>query len=372
MTPAPPADLPGLASVELVRVQLPLHHPHRAAHGEEAVRDLVLVAARFDDGIVGWGECSALARPTYTSEHTSGAWLVLRDEIVPAVLAGRSPQVVGHPMASAGVLIALTDAVLRRAERPLATELAATLGTNPLTAVPTTAVISRAEEVDDLLARVEERVQERVAMVKLKVTPERRDLAAVSAVREAWPDLALAVDFNGTADADALRFVDRLHLDYIEQPAPAEELVRSAHLASLTATPIALDESITSAGALDAAVALGAGRIANVKPARCGGPHAAAALIGHARNAGLEVFVGGMVESGVGRAAALAVAALPGCTLPTDLGPSHAYFDEDITEPPLTTDPSGRMPVPTGPGIGVTPRSEHLDRFAVDRLVLIR
>jgi O-succinylbenzoate synthase len=370
MTGGPSGAEPALTSVELVRVQVPLRHAHRAAHGSEDVRDLVLVGASFADGTVGWGECSALARPTYSAEHTAGAWLVLRDELVPAVLAGRAPGVVGHPMASAAVLTALTDALLRRVERSLAVELAATLGANPLASVPTCAVVGRADEVDDVLALVEARVQERVAMVKLKVTPDQRDLAAVGAVREAWPDLALAVDFNGTADADSLRRLDRLHLDYVEQPAPAEDLVRSAHLASLIEAPVALDESMTSTGALDAAVALGAGRIANVKPARCGGPHAAAVMVGHARNAGLEVFVGGMLESGVGRAAALAVAALPGCTLPTDLGPSSAYFDEDVIEPPITTDGSGRVLVPTGPGIGVAPVASHLERFAVDRSVL--
>ncbi len=365
----PPPEEPGLVSVELVRLRLPLRHVHRAAHGSEAVRDLVLVGATFADGIVGWGECSALARPTYSSEHTAGAWLVLRDELVPSVLAGRAPQVVGHPMASSAVLTALTDAVLQRVDRSLATELAATLGTNPLTAVPSCAVISRGDAIDDVLTRVADRVAQRVAMVKLKVTPAQRDLATVGAVREAWPNLALAVDFNGTADADALRRLDPLHLEYVEQPAPAEELVRSAHLASLIEAPVALDESLSSTGALDAAVALGAGRIANVKPARCGSPHAAAAMVGHARNAGLEVFVGGMVESGVGRAAALAVAALPGCTLPTDLGPSLAYFAEDITAP-LLADDSGRMMIPANSGIGVAPVAAHVEQFTVDRLVL--
>ncbi len=360
---------PQLPAVELVRVQVPLRHEHRAGHGREAVRDLILGCTRFDDGTGGWGECSALARPTYTSEHTAGAWLVLRDEIVPAVLAGRAPQVVGHPMATAAVLTALSDAVLRAADRSLATDLAEGLGTNPLTAVQTCAVVSRADDTDGVLAAVEERVGERVGMVKLKVTPERRDLAAVGAGREAWPDLALAVDFNGTADAEALHQLARLHLEYVEQPAPADELVRSAHLASLIEAPVALDESITGPGSLDAAVALGAGSIVNVKPARCGGPHAAAALVGRARNAGLDVFVGGMLETGIGRAAALAVAALPGCTLPTDLGPSLAYFDQDVTAP-LVTDPSGRMVVPSGPGLGVDPVPAHLDAVGVDRLVL--
>jgi O-succinylbenzoate synthase len=369
MTGDPPGDEPALTSVELVRAQLPLRHAHRAGHGSEQVRDLVLVGATFADGTVGWGECSALARPTYSAEHAAGAWIVLRDELVPAVLAGRAPGIVGHPMATAAIVTALTDALLRRVERSLAVELAATLGANPLSSVQTCAVVSRGDRVDDVLAAVEGRLRARVAMVKLKVTPDERDLAAVEAVRGAWPDLALAVDFNGTADADALRRLDPLHLEYVEQPAPAEELVRSAHLATLIDAPVALDESLSSTGALDAAVALGAGRIANVKPARCGGPHAAAAMVGHARNAGLDVFVGGMLESGIGRAAALAVAALPGCTLPTDLGPSSAYFDEDLTAP-LETDGSGRMVVPTTDGIGVAPIPALLDRFAVERLVL--
>jgi O-succinylbenzoate synthase len=370
MSTADPAGGPHLESVELVRVQMPLRHEHRAGHGSEPVRDLIVVGAAFDDGTIGWGECSALAHPTYAGEYTAAAWIVLRDEIVPAVLAGRAPQVVGHPMATAGVLTALTDALLKRVDRPLATELAASMGANPLAAVPTAAVISRADDIGEVLALVDERVQAGVALVKLKVTPDPHDLAAVAAVRDAWPDLALAVDFNGTAEPDSLRSLDRLHLDYIEQPAPADELVASAHLASLVGAPIALDESITSIGALDAAVALGAGRIANVKPARCGGPHAAAALVAHARNAGLEVFVGGMLESGVGRAAALAVAALPACTLPTDLGPSLAYYAEDLTAA-LVADDSGRMVIPSGGGIGVVPDRAQLDRFAVDRMVLV-
>lgn len=358
-----------LASVELVRVRLPLLRPHRAAHGTTEVRDVVLVAASFDDGVVGWGECSALSHPTYTSEYTAGAWAVLRDEIVPAVLAGRAPAVVGHPMASAAVLTALTDGLLRRAERPLATELAAVHGANPLRSVLRCAVLSRSSSVDDLVALVDERIRDGVAMVKLKVTPESTDLAAVGAVRAAWPDLDLAVDFNGTADAEALRRLEPLHLAYVEQPAPADELVTSAHLAALVGAPVALDESIISMGSIDAAVALGAAKVVNIKPARCGGPHAAAAMVAHARNAGLDAFVGGMVETGVGRAAALAVAALPGCTLPTDLGPSAAYVDVDLTEP-LTADALGHLEVPMAPGIGRTPIPERLAAFAVDRLVL--
>ncbi|MCU1454904.1 MAG: hypothetical protein JWN46_3050, partial [Acidimicrobiales bacterium] len=99
MTDAPPVP----AEVELRRVRLALRVPFRSAHGTETHRDLVLVRLLLDDGQVGWGECSALARPTYTGEYTAGAWAVLRDELVPALLGRRRPAVVGHPMAAAGL-----------------------------------------------------------------------------------------------------------------------------------------------------------------------------------------------------------------------------------------------------------------------------
>ena len=262
---------PGLRSVELWRVQLPLRHAHRAAHGTEDRRDLILVSAAFDDGVVGWGECSTLARPTYTSEHTAGAWAVLRDELVPALLAGRPLDVVGHPLATAGVVTALTDAVLRRVERPLSVELAATLGANPLTAVPQCAVVGRRNAIDDLGAHT---FPEIVGWHDPKAsTPLRREMLR-------WSQVSQKAAFD-------------------------------------------------------------------------------------------DVFVGGMLEMGVGRAAALAVAALPGCTLPTDLGPSLSYYDQDITEP-LGLDAGGRILVPDGPGIGRTPIPAHLEAAAVDRLLLER
>ncbi|MFN8017898.1 MAG: enolase C-terminal domain-like protein [Acidimicrobiales bacterium] len=363
-----------LRCVELVRVALPLRRAHHAAHGREAVRDLILVRVELADGTEGWGECSTLAAPTYTAEHTEGAWAVLRDLLVPAALEGRPSGVVGHPMAAAGLSTAVADAQLRRDGRALVDELA-TIGVRepdapgPAAALPVCAVVSRTDGPDGLVADVADRLEGRVAMVKLKLTPSEEDLAAAAVVRATWPDLALAVDFNGTADLAALRRLAPLELAYVEQPAPADELVRSAHLAASVDVPIALDESVTSPGTLDAAVALGAGRIVNVKPARCGGVREAAALVARAKVAGMKVFVGGMVESGVGRAAALAVAAQPGCTLPTDLGPSLAYVDVDVTEP-LRTDDLGRIEVPDGPGIGRTPIPEHLASVTVDRLEL--
>jgi O-succinylbenzoate synthase len=355
--------------VELVRVRVPLRSPLRSAHGTESVRDLVLVRVTLGDGTSGWGECSALARPTYTAEHTAGAWLVLRDELAPALLAGTDPEVVGHPMAAAAVGTARLDARLRRQGRRLVEELGAAHG-RPAASVPTTAVVSRAGSIDDVLAVVADRLAEGAALIKLKVSPRSADLEAVAAVRATWPEVALAVDGNGTLDARSLSVLAPLHLAYVEQPAPADDLLASAALARRFDVPIALDESITSSASLEVALAVGAGTVVNVKPARLGGVGVAAEVARAAADAGCAVFVGGMLETGVGRAAALAVAALPWCTLPTDLGPSSRYLDHDLTEP-IELDAHGRLSVPVGPGIGVTPDPARLHEVAVDRLVLV-
>lgn len=365
-----PDDATAVVAFDLWRVSFELRTPHTSAHDHEHHRQVVLVQAHLADGTVGWGECSALVAPTYTAEHLDGAWLVLRDHLVPAYLAGRAPRVVGHPMASAAVVTAISDALLRRVDRSLATELAEALGGNPAAAVASAAVVGRHPTTDALLATVARRLDAGAELIKLKVG-EVGDLDAVAAVRASWPEVPVAVDLNGTGTDALLRPLDRMGLAYLEQPAPADELVVSAQVAGELSTPVALDESVATAGDLDAAVALGAGRVLNVKPARCGGPHLAAALVGRARHAGWDVFVGGMLESGVGRAAALAVAATPGCTLPTDLGPSAAYVDDDLTEP-LGTDAAGRVVVPGGPGIGRVPRPERLDAAAVDHLHLAR
>lgn len=359
--------------VVLHRIRLPLRAPHRAATAHESVRDLVLVEVERADGVVGWGECSALSRPTYTAEHTAGAWLVLRDELAPALLDGRPSPVVGHPMAHAAVRGAMLDAELRGAGRSLADHLAAAVGATVLSGVARTAVVASDAEPGAVVALVAARLAEGCAAVKLKASPDPMRLAAAEAVRRAWPDLSLAVDWNGTADEEALRRIDGLGVRYHEQPAPAGALATSAGWAHQLAAPVALDESIVDVPSLEAAAFTGAGSLVNLKPARCGGLDEAAALVRRAAELGLGWFVGGMLESGVGRAGALALAALdhPALAAPTDLGPSAQYVDVDVTDP-VTIDADGWLVVPRGPGLGV-----EVDRAAVaaattDRFELAR
>ena len=304
-------------------------------------------------GAVGWGECVALAEPTYTSEWAQGAWLFLATQLVPAVLAGQGRRLRGHPMAHFAVETALLDARLREISLNLANALGgvkATLGRTQ---------VLNLTRPDDVAALVES-VDATAALVKLKISPGND--AAPLTVLAASGLTAIAADANGSyhhSPGEALRWLDDFGLTYLEQPGAADDLVGHAKLTSELVTPLALDESLRSVGDVAVALALGSGRVLNIKPARLGSFAGACDALDRAQRAGASAFVGGMYELGVGRAAAAAVAARTEANLPTDLGPSSAYVAQDVTDP-LVCDGAGRLIVPSGPGIGVAVDRERL------------
>jgi O-succinylbenzoate synthase len=333
------------AALEVVRTTLPLLTPFATATGTEVVREVLLVRARDEEGHEGWGECGALSQPGYTGEWVHGADAVLRRFLLPAASAGRPAGVAGHPMAAAAVEAALLDLRLAVAGTDLPSWLGAARDR-----VPAGVAVGVGPSVDALVAEVADHVAAGYQRVKLKVRPGW-DVEPVRAVRAAWPDLPVGVDANGSyrAGDDALTALDGLGLVEIEQPLPADDLVGSAGLTRRLATPVCLDESVTSVATLESALALGALDHLNLKPARVGGLASALAVLDRARDAGVPVWVGGMLATGVGKAVDVALAALPGVTLPGDLPASRRWFARDLTEPwELLRD--GTLPVrPRGP-----------------------
>lgn len=365
-----------LCRIELWRVAIALRLPFEASHGTEERREVVVVRLTDAAGAEGWGECDALTRPTYTHEYARGAFAVLRDEFGPAVLAAAPgaalpPAARFHPMARAALEAARLDLGLRAHGRSLAQHLGGTRRR-----LERTAVLGRRGSHAELVAAVDDALAAGAAIVKLKLAgPE--DLAAFRALRAERPTAPVAADANGSLDAITPQALceaglDELALAYLEQPYGPDALLETAALRRLCRTPVALDESITSLEAARLAHAVGALDIVNVKPARLGGPLAAAALLRWASEHAVDAFCGGMVELGIGRAAATAVASLDGCTLPTDLGPSTAYVGEAAELcTPVRCDAAGRLLVPTGPGIGVTVDVERVEAAAVERAVLV-
>jgi O-succinylbenzoate synthase len=265
----------------------------------------------------------------------------------------------GHRMAKAALELAVLDAWLRAAGRSLAAHLGATRDR-----VPAGVSVGIHDSVPELLDAVAGYLDQGYLRIKLKIEPGW-DTEPVAAVRERFGgDLLLQVDANAAytlADAGHLAALDRFGLLLIEQPLAEDDLAGHAELAGRLATPVCLDESITSAKVAVDAVAMGACRIVNVKAGRVGGYLEARRLHDACRPLGVPLWCGGMLETGLGRAANVALAALPGFTLPGDTSASDRYYRQDLTAPFVLE--GGHLAVPQGPGIGVEPLPDVLEEL---------
>jgi O-succinylbenzoate synthase len=355
-----------IEAVALRRISMPLVRPFRTSFGTETDREALLVRVRTPQGD-GWGECVAMSEPGYSSEWVDSAHLVLRKHLVPLVLgadvsafdiAAITSPVRGHRMAKAALEMAVLDAELRAHNQSFAKALGATRAS-----VQCGVSVGIPNSIDELLEQVADYLAEGYRRIKLKIEPGW-DVEPVRAVRDAFPVVRLQVDANQAYtedDADVLAKLDDYNLLLIEQPLAEDDLIGHAQLARKIATPICLDESIHSVKDTLTAIELGACSIVNIKAGRVGGYLEAVKIHDLCLSIDVPVWCGGMLETGLGRAANLALAALPGFTLPGDTSASDRYFTRDITEPFVMHD--GMLDVPTGPGLGVLPEMDALTKF---------
>lgn len=370
-----------IESIQLRELSLPIVSPFTTSFGTQTVRNTYLLriagtvrTAQGTESVVGWGECVSLSDPVYSSEYLRGAREVTERYLVPALFAAQESgqeitaetvasvleHIVGHRMAKSALEMAVLDAQLRGHGMSFASYFGATR-----TAVPSGVSVGIQDSIDDLLGAVGGYLEEGYVRIKLKIQPGW-DIEPVAAVRRAFgDDVPLQVDANAAytlVDARQLRRLDDYGLLLIEQPLAEDDLVQHAKLAQMMHTPICLDESIESAKDTADAISLGAASVINVKPGRVGGYLEARRIHDLARAHGVAVWCGGMLETGLGRAANTALAALDGFTLPGDISASDRFYRQDITEPFVLRD--GMINVPQGPGLGVTPIPEVLDALA--------
>jgi o-succinylbenzoate synthase len=354
-----------LHSVEMRRIHLSLVAPFETSFGVQTARDILLLKAITSDG-EGWGECVAGEEPTYSSEYVEGAQHVLIHHLLPRLLevprleaedVGRVLRPVhGHHMAKAAIEMAILDAQLRARGESFATYFGAVRA-----AVDAGVSVGIHRTIEELLETVGDYLEQGYRRIKLKIKPGW-DVEPVRAVRERFGKVPLQVDANtaySLSDAAQLALLDPFDLLLIEQPLPEEQVLAHAALAKLVRTPICLDESITSAQAAADAIELGACRIINIKPGRVGGYLEARRIHDLCAEHGLPVWMGGMLETGIGRAGNVAMAAMPNFTLPGDTSASDRYYSRDITAPFVLRE--GRLDVPAGPGLGVEVDVEFLD-----------
>ena len=364
-----------IQAIKLREIHLPLREPFVASHGAVTARRVLLLELRDGDGCCAWSECVAMAQPSYLPDTVDTSWLAIREWIAPRVLGRRfaspaaaqqtiSGGVRGHAMARAAVEMGLWGlAAVRRG-----VSLAELLG-GERDAVETGAAIGLQSSLEELVDKVRRLVRAGYPRLKLKIRPGA-DLEPLAAVRQAIGDgVDLIADANSAYtldDADHLARLDALDLAMIEQPLAWDDLRRHAELQRRLATPICLDESLTGAARVEDMLHLGSGRVVNLKPGRVGGLGEALAIHDLCRRHGLPLWCGGMLESGIGRAYNVALASLPGFTLPGDLSPSAHYFERDVVTPPWTMDDRGRVAVPREvPGIGVDVDVARIDDLTV-------
>jgi len=362
-----------IESITLHHLRMPLQSHFETSFGRIYERDCILLEI-FSEGLIGFGECAADRDPGYAYETSGTAWHILRDFIIPALLGQdvrpgadcqrRVAHVRGHQMAKAGLEMALWDLQGKREGRSLRAMLG---GTRDRVKVGVS--VGLQESPPRLVEVVEAYLAQGYQRVKIKIKPGR-DVGDTQTVRRAFPDLPLQVDANSAytlETAAALFPLDDLELLLIEQPLAEDDLWDHSHLQKQFRTPLCLDESITAPRQARQALEMGACRIVNIKPGRVGGLSQGVAIHDLCQARDVPVWCGGMLETGVGRAANLALASLPNFTLPGDISATDRYYAQDITEQRFTLNPDSTITVPDNPGLGVT-----IDRGAMERVTLAK
>jgi O-succinylbenzoate synthase len=354
----------------LREVPLTLARPFRSSAGVVTDRRVLLLTV-LGEGLEGWSECVAPGAPNYTYETADTAWGLLTTAILPAAVGvevdadapGKVLRAVadlrGHPMAKATLEMATWDLAARMRGVSLSEMLGGTR-----TTVPVGVALGMAQ-AEELAETVTEHIELGYRRVKVKIA-RGDDVEVLTELRERFPDLVLWADANSAyslADAPRLKELDSLGLGLIEEPLAPGALLDSARLQELIETPICLDESIGSRGDTEIALRLGSCRVINLKPGRVGGHAESRDIHDMLGAAGLPVWCGGMLESGVGRAHNVALASLPGFDLPGDISASRRYWERDIVSPEFEVH-DGEMAVPTGAGIGVDVDVERIEALA--------
>ncbi len=367
-----------LESIVLRRVKMPLVHFFQTSFGRTYEREIILVEVQAG-GLSGWGEVTCGENPFYNEEWTDGAWLILKDYVAPRVLghefagaaevAGRTAHIRGHRMARGGLEVACWDLEARQSGIPLHQAI----GGGARREIPCGVSIGIQDSVDQLLGKIDTEVSAGYQRIKIKIAPGW-DVDVIRAVRQRFPQILLMADANSAytlADADRLRALDEFDLMMIEQPLAHDEIIDHAELQAQLKTPVCLDECIRTAHQAAQAIRMNACRVINIKLGRVGGFLEAKKVHDVCQAAGIPVWCGGMLESGIGRAHNIALSTLTNFILPGDVSASQRYWKRDIIQPEVTVSPSGSITVTADPGFGYAIDHAFLDSVTEQREVLV-
>ncbi|MCL4316907.1 MAG: o-succinylbenzoate synthase [Candidatus Thermoplasmatota archaeon] len=360
-----------IEKVELLLVRLPLLSPFETSFGRSSSKEAIIVKLH-SEGDVAYGECTSEPEPFYSYEFNAMSWKVLSEFIIPSLkgvelgsprdFSKAAGRIRGHSMSKGCVEMAIWDLFARRARIPLSQMIG-----GARKRIECGISIGIQKSVSDLLNVIDDSIKKGYRRIKVKVKPGW-DVDVLRAIRRMYPELPLQVDANAAYELksmDHLKKFDRFNLTMLEQPLDYDDLFEHSILQAGLETPICLDESIKGPESVNVMSRLESGRIVNIKAGRVGGIGASLAVHDTAMKNGIPVWIGGMLETGVGRSFNVALNTLPNVRFPGDTSPSSRYFSRDIITEPFEMDASGRMNVPSGYGSGIEIDEKQIRRITV-------
>ncbi|MFA5793866.1 MAG: o-succinylbenzoate synthase [Candidatus Brocadiia bacterium] len=364
-----------LACIELYRLRMPLVHHFQTSFSKVNYQESIIIRLVSSGGAEGYGEIPASAWPYYCYETVRTAWYIINDFLIPIIrqnnpsdaktLVSKFRQVRGHPMAKAGMEMAMLDLKASLEHKPLHEIYG---GTRKF--IPAGISLGIESKPDLLIRRINDSINKGYQRIKIKIQPGW-DVNIVKSVRKHFPKLNLWVDANGAynlKNIKILKTLDRFNLTMIEQPLSYDDIIEHSRLQAQLKTPLCLDESIKTLSDVRIAIKLKSCRVVNIKQARVGGPSNARALHDFLYGHNIPVWCGGLLETGVGRLHNIALASLPGFVLPADISESRRYYQEDIIDPPVVLEKKGLIKVPDSIGLGAQVIKSRLNKYVVNKL----
>ncbi len=357
--------------VELFVLKIPLVNPFKTSYGIETFKEVLLIKLT-SDGFSGWGECVSFKHNFYHEETIKISQFGTENFIIPLLLKNSDLsikeilnlliKIKGYDMAKAMVENALLDMHCRKKGIPLF----AFLG-GKKRKIMSGISLGITTDIEKLLENISDAVRKKYHRIKIKIK-KGWDINVVSSIRERFPSIRLTVDANGDYsenDIDILKELDKFNLDMIEQPYGRDMFKEHSKLRKIVKTPICLDESITDMESVKLAVSLKSCKIVCIKQGRLGGILNAISVIEYCRKNKIDVWSGGMLETGIGRAVNIHLQTLKEFELPGDTSESSRFFDEDIVSEPVTLDSKGFIDIPDGSGTGIEVRAEMIEKFKI-------
>lgn len=361
-----------ISNITLYHIQIPFKQAIQTSYGQLTHKECVVLTLQSDQGLVGLGELTALPHPDYVQEFLAGELLVLKRYLIPLLadqdltpqsFMQKAAKIRGHQMAKAAIEMALWDLYAKLQEKSLSYFLPPTLS-----AAPVGISLGIQSSPQDLLAKVDQAVSQGYQRVKVKIAPGK-DYDYLAPIRQKYPNLCLMADANASyplAQTTTFKRLDELDLAMIEQPLSVSDFVEHAKLQAQLSTPICLDENICQVDDLKTMIALGSGRVMNLKLPRVGGLIPALEMLAYAKNHQVQVWLGGMYEAGIARAFHLHFASIKGLDFPADLSATQHYFEQDVITQSFVVE-NGGIKVPKGLGIGVELDQQVLARFTLNK-----